>query len=153
MFRKITSFVMLYSFLIMVLSGIMLFISPFGRLSMMIQWEFLGLDKMQWQALHLIFMLIFTLAGLLHIFYNYKAIKNYLKSKSKKIVVFTTAHSIAIAVTAALFYVTISHMEPFESFVKMNKSFNDYWTKEFRENRMEAMMKMREKMQQRMMQN
>ena len=150
MFRKITSFIMLYSFIIMVLSGIMLFISPFGRLSMMIQWEFFGLDKMQWQALHLIFMLIFTIGGILHIFYNYKAIKNYLKSKSKKIVVFTAANTIAVAITAGLFYVTIQHMEPFESFVKMNKSFNDYWTKDFRENNMEAMMKMRQKMQQRM---
>lgn len=153
MFRKITSFIMLYSFIIMVLSGTMLFISPFGRLAMMIQWEILWLDKMQWQALHLIFMLIFTLAGLLHIFYNYKAIKNYLKSKSKKIVVFTQAHIVALAVTGALFYATVEHMEPLESFVKMNKSFNDYWTKEFRENRMEAMIKMREQMQQKMMKN
>lgn len=148
MFRKIISFVMLYSFIIMVLSGIMLFISPFGRLAMMIRWEMLGLDKMQWQALHLIFMLIFTLAGLLHIFYNYKAIKNYLKSKSKKIVVFTSANVAAIAITGVLFYVTIQHMEPFESFVKMNKSFNDYWTQEFRTNKMEAMRKMRIQKQQ-----
>ncbi len=142
MARKITSFIMLYSFIIMVLSGIMLFISPFGRLAMMIQWSFLGLDKMQWQALHLIFMLIFTLAGLLHILYNYKAIKNYLKNKSKKIVIFTTANLIAIAITASLFFVTISHMEPFESFVKMNKSFNDYWTIQFRKNRLEELKRM-----------
>ena len=121
MVRKTISFVMLYSFIIMVLSGIMLFISPFGRLSMMIQWEMLGLDKMQWQALHLIFMLIFTIAGIVHIIYNIKPIKNYLKNKSKKIVVFTTSNLVAIAVTASLFYVTVNHMEPFESFVKMNK--------------------------------
>lgn len=143
MTRKITSFIMLYSFVIMVLSGFVLFISPFGRLAMMIRWEFLYLDKMQWQALHLIFMLIFTVAGLLHIVYNFKAIKNYLKSKSKKIVVFTTANLVAIVITASLFYVTIQHMEPFESFVKMNKSFNEYWTAEFRKERMETMMKMR----------
>ena len=55
---------------------------------------------------------------------------------------------VAIVITSALFYVTIQHMEPFESFVKMNKSFNDYWTQEFRQNRMEAMMKMRQQMQQ-----
>lgn len=142
MTRKITSFIMLYSFIIMVLSGFVLFISPFGRLAMMINWKFMMLDKMQWQALHLIFMLIFTVAGLLHIVYNFKAIKNYLKSKSKKIVVFTTANLVAIVITASLFYVTIQHMEPFESFVKMNKSFNEYWTAEFRKERMQRMMEM-----------
>lgn len=143
MLRKITSFIMLYSFIIMVLSGIMLFISPFGRLSMMIRWEMLGLDKMQWQALHLIFMIIFTLAGLAHIIYNYKPIKNYLKNRSKKIVIFTSSHLAAIAITASLFYVTINHMEPFESFVKMNKSFNEYWTNEFRKKRMQQLIEMK----------
>ena len=148
MLRKITSFVMLYSFVIMVVSGVMLFISPFGRLSMMIRWEMLGLDKMQWQALHIIFMVIFAIGGILHIVYNFKAIKNYLKSKSKKMVVLTTSHSIAIGVTAIFFYVTINHMEPFESFVKMNKSFNDYWTKEFREKRMQQRVRMMQLRQQ-----
>ena len=53
---------------------------------------------------------------------------------------FTTSHLIAIAITASLFYVTINHMEPFESFVKMNKSFNDYWMSEFKNKQMEQMM-------------
>ncbi len=132
---------MLYSFVIMVLSGISLYISPFGRLSMMIRWEFLGLDKMQWQALHLIFMLIFTIAGILHIVYNFKAIKNYLKTKSKKMVVFTTANLVAITITTSLFLVTINHMEPFNSFVKMNKGFNDYWMNEFKEERIRKIRK------------
>lgn len=86
MLRKITSFVMLFSFLIMVVSGIAEFISPFGRLSMMINWKMLGLDKMQWQGLHISFMVLFTLAGLLHIWLNIKAIKTYLKNRTKKMV-------------------------------------------------------------------
>ncbi len=99
----------------------------------MIKWEIFGLDKMDYQALHLTFMLIFTIAGLLHIFFNYKAIKNYFKSKSKKIVVFTGTNIIAILITAGLFYAAIKHVEPLESFVKMNKSFNEYWIADFKE--------------------
>ena len=137
--RKITSFVMLFSFVIMVVSGAMLFISPFGRLSMMIRWEVLGLDKMDYQALHLIFMLVFTIAGIIHIIYNLKAIKNYLKNKSKKVVVFTKEFVIALAVTSGLFYATVNHVEPLESFVKMNKSFNNYWIESFNKKRMQEM--------------
>lgn len=135
MFRKITSFVMLYSFIIMVVSGAMLFISPFGRLSMMINWQIFGLGKMDYQALHLIFMLIFTIAGILHIFYNYKAIKNYLKTKSKKTVILTNSNIIALVIVSGLFYATIKHIEPLEGFVKMNKSFNEYWIADFKEKR------------------
>jgi len=128
----------------MVLSGYMLFISPFGRLSMMIKWQYLGLSKMDFQALHLIFMLVFTIAGTVHIIYNIKPIKAYLKNKTRKMVVFTKEMVIATLVTLGLFIATINHIEPLESFVKMNKSFNDYWIKEFKEKRMREMREMRE---------
>ena len=143
MLRKITSFTLLYSFLIMVVSGVMLFISPFGRLSMMIHWEIFGLGKMEYQALHLIFMLVFTLSGIIHTYLNYKAIVNYWKNKSKKIIVFTKEFIIATAVIGSLFYLTATHSSVTEPFVKMNKSFNDYWMNDFKEKRMKQMMENR----------
>jgi formate hydrogenlyase subunit 3/multisubunit Na+/H+ antiporter MnhD subunit len=131
--RKFISMVMLYSFIIMVVSGILIFISPFGRLAMMIQWKVLFLDKMQWQALHIIFMVIFTLAGILHIFYNIKAIKNYLKNKSKNFIFFTRSNISAIGITLLLFFATVNNWEPLKSFVKLNKSFNAYWIDQFKQ--------------------
>jgi len=133
--RKITSFVMLFSFVIMVLSGIADFISPFGRLSMMIRWHFLGLDKMQWIALHIVFMVIFTVAGIIHILLNIKPIKAYLKNRARKMIVFTKEMSIALLITAILFFATIYKFEPLEKFVKLNRSFNTYWIKQFKEER------------------
>ncbi len=138
MYRKIVSLVMLYAFFIMVVSGIMLFISPFGRLAAMIKWQVLGLGKMDYLALHIIFMVIFTVAGILHIFYNFKAIKHYLKNRAKKMVVFTKEFIIATLITVGFFYATISHITPLEKFVKMDKSFNDYWIRKFKEERMRA---------------
>lgn len=137
MLRKTTSFVLLYSFLIMVLSGAMLFIAPFGRLSMMIQWEMFGLEKMDYQALHLIFMLVFVLAGIVHIYVNYKSIVQYWKNKSKKIIIFTKEFMIATALITGLFYLTVSKNSITEKFVKMNKSFNNYWIEDFKTKRME----------------
>ncbi|MDD3325104.1 MAG: DUF4405 domain-containing protein [Sulfurospirillaceae bacterium] len=134
MVRKITSFLMLFSFLVLVLSGVAEFISPFGRLGMMIKWEMLWLDKMQWQALHLVFMIVFTVAGFVHIFLNIRPIKAYLKNRSKTMVVFTKEMSIALAITVVLFVATVQKFEPIENFVKLNKSFNDYWVEQFRKN-------------------
>jgi hypothetical protein len=136
MLRKTTSFIMLFSFIVLVISGIAEFISPFGRLSMMIQWEMLGLDKMQWQALHIVFMVVFTLAGIVHILLNIKPIKAYLKNRSKTIVFFTKEMSIALVVTVVLFLATIQKYEPIEYFVKLNKSFNEYWIAEFKKDKM-----------------
>ncbi len=143
MTRKLTSFLLLYSFAIMVLSGAMLFIAPFGRLSMMIGWEIFGLGKMEYQALHLVFMLIFVIAGIVHTYLNFKAIKHYWKNKSKKVIVFTKEFSIVTAIVVGLFYTTVTHQPFTEKFVKMNKSFNDYWMADFKEKRMAEMMQER----------
>lgn len=137
MLRKITSFVMLFSFFIMIVSGIAEFISPFGRLSMMIQWTMLGIDKMQWQALHISFMVVFTVAGLIHIWLNIKPIKAYLKNRARKMVFFTKEMSIALAITVVLFVATIQKFEPIDQFVKLNKSFNSYWIEEFKKDQMQ----------------
>lgn len=136
MLRKVTSFLILFSFIILVISGISEFISPFGRLSMMIQWKMLGLDKMQWQALHLVFMIVFTLGVLVHIVLNIKPIKAYLKNKARTTVILTKEMSIALGITLLLFAATIQKFEPIETFVKLNKSFNEYWIEEFKKDKM-----------------
>jgi len=132
MLRKIISLVMLFSFAIIVVSGIAEFISPFGRLSMMIRWEMLGLDKMTWQALHIVFSIIFALSGFIHIWLNIKPIKAYLKNRAKKMVFFTKEMSIALAITTIFFVATVQKFEPIDQFVKLNKSFNDYWIEQFK---------------------
>lgn len=137
MLRKITSFVMLFSFLIMIVSGVAEFISPFGRLSMMIQWTMLGINKMQWQALHISFMVVFTVAGLIHIWLNIKPIKAYLKNRAKKMVFFTKEMMIALAITVVLFVATIQKFEPIDQFVKLNKSFNSYWIEQFKKDQVQ----------------
>ena len=139
MLRRITSLLLLFSFAVMVISGIAEFISPFGRLAMMLHWEMLGLDKMRWQALHIVFMVLFTAAGVLHIWLNLKAIKHYLKNRARKMVFFTKEMLIALLITTGLFYGTVVRYPPLERFVKMNKSFNDHWIKRFKEQRMKQM--------------
>ena len=120
----------------MIVSGIAEFVSPFGRLSMMIDWKFLGLGAKQWQALHIVFATLFMCAGMLHIWINIKAIKQYLKNKSKKMVVFTKEISIALVIVAVLFIGTIQKFEPIDYFVNLNKSFNNYWIENFKKEQM-----------------
>jgi len=135
MYRKLTSLIMLYSFIILLISGFALFVSPFGRLSMMLDWHMFGLSKMDHQALHLIFMVLFALAGVLHIVFNFKAIKNYFRKRRMKKWQISKEMLIATTFCGLVFVATVSHIEPLESFVKMNKSFNDFWISQFQKQR------------------
>ena len=52
--KPFTSFFILLSFVVLLLSGVVLYVAPPGRIANWTQWQF-GLDKEQWQALHTVF--------------------------------------------------------------------------------------------------
>ena len=84
-FRKATSLTLGISFLIMSYTGIMLFIVPKGKVAYWVDWHLFGLSKEQYGELHTTSMVVMLIFSGLHIYYNWSAIVNYMKNKSKKI--------------------------------------------------------------------
>jgi hypothetical protein len=78
-----TSFVLSIAFVLVLLSGIALYISPRGRIAHWTGWSFLGLDREQWSALHLTTSLLLVVSSLSHLVFNWKVLVGYLKSRSK----------------------------------------------------------------------
>ncbi len=81
--RRLTSLMILFIGVILVISGVILFIMPHGRVAYWTDWRFLGLNKDQWSLLHVIFSIIFILLFALHTFFNIKPLIHYF-NKSKK---------------------------------------------------------------------
>jgi hypothetical protein len=71
-----------------------------------------------------------------HIWLNLKPIKAYLKNRSRTMIVLTKEMIIALLVTVGLFTATVYKYAPLESFVRLNKSFNDYWIEQFKKERL-----------------
>ena len=67
------------------ITGVVLFLAPSGRVSKMIEWRFLWLDKKQWVAAHTIFGLVFTVAAGLHLKYNWRSILAYLRGRAEAV--------------------------------------------------------------------
>ena len=82
--KKVTSLSLGFSFLIMSYTGVILYIAPHGRIAKWIDWHFLGLDKTQYQELHITSMVTFLVFGILHIYYNWKPIISYMKDSTKE---------------------------------------------------------------------
>ena len=93
--RKITSLTALLAFVGMVVTSLVLYIGPQGRVAYWADWTLLGLDKTQWGDLHINMGLVFLLSILLHIYYNWKAILAYLKDKARHVKVFTPDFNVA----------------------------------------------------------
>jgi len=72
-----------YSFIIIFLTGIVLYLAPAGRVSNWINWKILGLSKESWQAVHTIFSFTFAILSIFHLFtINWKTFWNYLKTRT-----------------------------------------------------------------------
>ena len=79
--RAFTSLCSLASFILLSLTGIILYIEPHGRVAYWTQWQLFALEKDQWGAIHIFSALLFLLAGGFHLYYNWKPLIRYLTGK------------------------------------------------------------------------
>ncbi len=131
--RKITSFSLGISFIIMTYTGIMLFICPHGRVAYWSDWHFLGLSKDQYGNLHTTSMIVFVLFGILHIYYNWRVILNYLKDKSRKISFSTKEFLIALGLNIVFVVGTLAMIQPFSGFLTFENNLKESWTAKAKE--------------------
>ena len=129
--KKITSLSMLLSMIAMTYTGIILFISPHGRIANWANWKILGLSKEQYASIHSTFMLIFILAAILHVYYNWKPITSYLKNKSKELVFFTKEMLVASFLFILFLVGTIYEISPFSNFINFGDEFKSSWEKDY----------------------
>jgi len=81
--RVFISFGLTWSLLIILVSGIVLYIAPAGRYANWVNWKMLGYTRGGWQAIHTIFSLTFVVLSVFHLFtVNWGAFWSYIKSKT-----------------------------------------------------------------------
>ena len=100
--RKITSLTAALSFLLMVLTSIILYIVPQGRVAYWADWRLWGLSKTDWGNIHINLGFLFLISLTLHIYYNWKPITSYLKNKARQMKVFTPDFNVALVVTVGM---------------------------------------------------
>ncbi len=131
--KKITSLTLGISFLIMTYTGVMLFLAPHGRVAYWSNWKLLGLGKDEYGNLHTTSMIVFVLFGLLHIYYNWKAIVSYLKNKQRELSFTKKEFLIALGINIFFVVGTIYMIQPFKGFLDFEENFKDSWTRTYGE--------------------
>lgn len=99
MFRKTVSLTGFLSFVLLLLTSVVLYFEPQGRVAYWADWRFIGLAKDQWDALHISLGILFILSGLIHVWYNWKSVTNYMRNRAKQLIVLTPPLVMALAVT------------------------------------------------------
>jgi len=125
--RAFTSLYITFSFLIMMVSGIILFLAPAGRIAKWTYISILGMEKESWQAIHVIFTLLFIIATGFHIYYNWKPFLSYLKSKIQKKLGLRKELVASFFVTVAILLLTLYGIPPFSTVLEFGEDYSDSW--------------------------
>jgi hypothetical protein len=125
--RRVVSLTVLLSFFFLALSGVMLFVSPQGRVAYWAGWTLFGLDKDQYSAIHTTFMVLFLTVGVWHIVLNWKPIMGYLKNRSKQVRIITPESSLALFLALAFLVGPLAGLPPFKQFLDAGGGVKEYW--------------------------
>ena len=123
--RKITSLTALISFVLLMVTSIILYIVPSGRVAYWAGYRLWSLSKEDWGSAHINLGFLLLIAILLHVYYNWKPMISYMKNKSKRLRIFTPDFNISLAVTLMVFFGTLAGIPPMSSNINLSNAITD----------------------------
>lgn len=131
--RKITSMTMLVSLLLLLINSIVLYIVPEGRVAYWADWHLAGLSKTEWGDQHVTIGVLFLVASVLHIYFNWAPIIAYMKNKAREIKVFTGSFNVAVLVTLLVAVGTYFQVPPMSTILSISEGFKDNGSEKYGE--------------------
>lgn len=125
--RALTSVLISACFLLLLLSGIMLFVCPPGRIANWTDWTLLGLTKDEWSAAHIWFASLFVIGATVHLVFNWRPFVTYFKNRLTRHLGFRWEWLIAAGIAAGVFAGTLAGITPFSSLMALNEQLKNSW--------------------------
>ncbi|HOF39270.1 MAG TPA: DUF4405 domain-containing protein [Candidatus Hydrogenedentes bacterium] len=125
--KGMTSFIVTLGFLLLGVSGIVLYVAPRGRVAHWTGWSVMGLDKETWGALHTAGAFLFLVAGALHLYYNWTTFFSYFKMRFEKGFNLKREFALALIICGLVFAGAIWNVPPVAYLAAWNEDIKDYW--------------------------
>ncbi|MBW2302750.1 MAG: DUF4405 domain-containing protein [Deltaproteobacteria bacterium] len=131
--RKIMSLTAGLSFLIMILTSVILYVVPQGRVAYWAGWHLWGLSKNQWTNIHINVGLLFLLSLFFHVYYNWRPILSYLKDRGRRLKVFTREFNAALFLVLLFSVGTYWGLPPFQWVLDLNEAVKEAGARKYGE--------------------
>lgn len=123
--RRVTSITALLSFIILIITSVILYIVPFGRIAYWSDWTLMGLSKEQWGGIHINTGLLFLISMLLHLFFNWTPLVTYLKNRAGRVNFQNRESALALAITLVFTLGTYFNIPPLSTFLNLSESIKN----------------------------
>lgn len=118
-----------FSFLAMTITGIVLYIVPQGRIAYWVDWKFIGLTKTDWTNLHILSCFLFVIVGSFHIYYNWRALMNYLFRKAAIAASFKRELALSVLIFCFVLISGMFQIPPLKYIIDLNEYIKNLWVK------------------------
>ncbi|OMH40166.1 DUF4405 domain-containing protein [Desulfurobacterium indicum] len=112
------SLFLFYTVIVLIVSSIVLYIMPHGRVAYWSGWRLLGLSKDQWEAVHVISGIGMIIFAVWHTILNWKPLKNYLVKRESLV----SAVVVVICIAATIF-----GLPPFSTIINFEQRIKRSW--------------------------
>jgi len=126
--RAFTTLFIVIGFTMLVATGLSLYASPPGRIANWTGWTLLAMTREQWQALHMVFGLLFAVAAGVHLFFNWRVLLFYLRSKARSGIRRRRELALASALSAALAALAVAGVPPVSYVADGREALSDFWS-------------------------
>jgi hypothetical protein len=128
-FRAWTSLILVWTFVLLMISGTVLFVSPAGRISNWTNWRLGALTKAQWQSIHTLTAIAFLVGGLFHLLkFNWKVFWAYARKKGDRGWQYRKEMVASIALVVVVMTGTIIGIPPFSSVMTAGETVKNSWS-------------------------
>ena len=126
--KSFVSFSLAWSFLIILISGTVLYIAPPGRVSNWTNWTLFGFTKAGWQAIHTIFSYSFVILSIFHLFtFNWKVFWYYFTAKAVQGINKKKELLISGLLILVVFLGTHYNIQPFKAVIDFGDWTTESW--------------------------
>ena len=128
-FRAWTSLILVWTFILLIVSGTVLFVSPAGRISNWTNWRMGALTKSQWQSIHTLTAIAFLVGGLFHLLkFNWKVFWAYARKKGDNGWQYRKELAASIVLVVVVMTGTIIGIPPFSSVMSAGETVKNSWS-------------------------
>jgi hypothetical protein len=125
--RAFVTFYILLSTVVIAISGSVLYIAPPGRIANWSYWALGTLDKASWQAVHTIFAFLFVISALFHVYFNWRVIVSYVKTKLGEGIRRKWELGLSSALVVGILAGTLTGLPPFSTVMVFGDGFKNSW--------------------------
>jgi hypothetical protein len=125
--RSFVAFLVTWAFVVLTVTGIVLYVVPHGRVAYWIHWALLGLEKDAWANVHMMFGGVFIAAAVIHLYYNWKPFKKFLAERVSGHFQLSRELVASVVLSAAVFVAAVAGLPPVSWVFDLNENIKDAW--------------------------